>query len=521
VAWERNALHRLILTKMIDLIESIPGLLASDDAQALLEHVQQDLAAFKHLDFYARDAGAQMTRLRVMLQEYAVAIQPFKQLIKTASLPEEEQAGLLTKLAAILMLIESRQEKIKRLQRIIPQGMLDVKRAFVLASEDRCSEKDTEEKVLKNELASLQTFMSGLNKQYTDLVRQGDSFPSFSQAMTRLHWQQLHEYRARVQTLLVRVQACSTLTPAGNMLHACIKQALNNMPTVKTINRALKLLETGPLNNIGFVAKNGEDTCLYFLKQGKRFFHMPYRDDMYHVDYDPSHDLVATGGNCFGESFMFMHALQAGKCKLSCPELGLINFQLDQSRQLKFGRQTLGEADTVVTAESENQSVQWDDVKHVFLDNAQFKAGDICGLLFSMNEYTKSQRDFIPGHIAVVAKLDTQLSPYKYILFEKNFGAFGVEDDESLAYLIRDVLMPLYEGMSYSKIKLVKFAEASKETYNLLQSIKPLQTVSAASASPDGRKELALVVSGKPSFFSTYTPSSAPQANELVSTPYL
>lgn len=73
----------------------------------------------------------------------------------------------------------------------------------------------------------------------------------------------------------------------------------------------------------------------------------------------------------------------------------------------------------------------------------------------------------------VVAKLDTNLNPYKYIIYEKDFGAFGLTDDESLEYLISEQILPLYRGMNYSKIKLVKYGEASTETYDLLNKIKP------------------------------------------------
>lgn len=183
--------------------------------------------------------------------------------------------------------------------------------------------------------------------------------------------------------------------------------------------------------------------------------------------------MIGTGGNCFGESMMFIQSLSAGKFKRICPESGLINFQIDQTNQLKFEKQTLGEGETLVSAESKFKSLQWKDIKNVFLENPDFHPGDLCGFIFSMNEYTKSQRDFIPRHIAVIAKLDTKTCPYKYVVFEKELGTFGLVDDESLSYLMSHHLIPLYRGMHYSQIKLVKYGEATKATYQLINSIKP------------------------------------------------
>ena len=91
-----------------------------------------------------------------------------------------------------------------------------------------------------------------------------------------------------------------------------------------------------------------------------------------------------------------------------------------------------------------------------------------------MNSYTRSQRVFTAKHFAVVAKLDVTITPYKYIVFEQEFGAFGLEDDESLEYIINNVLLLLYAGMNYSKIKLVQYGQATQDIYDLLGKMKPI-----------------------------------------------
>ncbi|HHU0061518.1 TPA: type IV secretion protein Dot, partial [Legionella pneumophila] len=148
-------------------------------------------------------------------------------------------------------------------------------------------------------------------------------------------------------------------------------------------------------------------------------------------------------------------------------------FQLDQTRNLKFKKTILGEGETVVSESSPHDSIQWEDMMPVLLDNPYFKPGSLCGVIFSMNDYTKAHREFTAGHIIVLAKLDTKLNPYRYIVYEKDFGAFGLSDDESLEYLINKKILPLYRGLNYSKVKLVKYGKASTETYDLLNEIKP------------------------------------------------
>jgi len=171
----------------------------------------------------------------------------------------------------------------------------------------------------------------------------------------------------------------------------------------------------------------------------------------------------------------FITSLVNGDFKVLRPPMSLINYQIDQNRPWIYKKEYIASAETEVSAESIHDSIQWDDIKSVFFDESGFQPGFICGLSFSMNSYTKAQRDFTAGHIAVVAKLDIERSLYKYVVYEKEFGVFGLMDEESLEQVIR-AIMALYSGMNYSRVKLRKYGEATDKTYALLNSLIPLHS---------------------------------------------
>jgi len=260
------------------------------------------------------------------------------------------------------------------------------------------------------------------------------------------------------------------------------------MPSTKVIDTALSKIRNKSVDKTNFVATLGfsDSTavgcCNRLQRLGKNFFYLPHSNDKYHFDYNPNDDLVGTGGDCFGQSMMIISSLAQGKFKWLCPEAGLLNYQLDQSRPLPspFTKETIASAETEVSDESEHDSPQWSDLQQVFSDE-QMKAGDLCGLTFAMNSYTMSQRSFTAGHIAVVAKLDTERSLYKYIVFEKEYGVFGLVDDASLELVVKQI-MDMYKGMSYSKAKLVKYGEATDNTYELISSIKPVNSQASSVA---------------------------------------
>ena len=126
-----------------------------------------------------------------------------------------------------------------------------------------------------------------------------------------------------------------------------------------------------------------------------------------------------------------------------------------------------------------------------------------------MNEYTQSQTSFTTGHIAVLASMDVSQSFYKYIVFEKELGVFGVVDDESLEYIFMQQIMAIYGGMNYSKIKLNKYGEATPATYQFISKIKPI--------TEDAPQMITGQAQGKPNahaFFETVTPRTSHSSEE-------
>ena len=464
------------LEKLIELLDNHADILNSQHQRELSIKAKEDLLTLKHINFYAIDAEKQIESTAITIQHYLDEVQRMSEEIST------QDAGITNNIDSLLRLLKNKQKKIAAIQQQIPKGMLDIKRALQIASSHPISDSATEESLLKLRFSLLQHFMRDLNKQYSDFIIAGGYYISVMQHITVLYWNKLKDYTGLLLTIHTDLNQSNQLTDEGRFILNCIEKAIIKLPSEEDINSGIKLSSYSSetlkeklqlLYAIGFSPKRSIRTCQYLSAHQKQYFYMPHDNDKYHFDYDPAEDLAQTGGDCFGQSMMFIHALCQGKFKHFCPEPGLINFQLDQTRPLSFPKETLAEAKTDVFAGSPYQSLQWEDIKHVFFDDDLIKPNDICGLTLEMNSHTKSMRGFTAGHIAVFAKLDPALSPYKYIIFEKELGAFGLDDEDSLKHIIADVILPMYEGMSYSKIKLIKYGEATNATYDLLTSIKP------------------------------------------------
>jgi hypothetical protein len=471
---------KITLTNITRFLETNRDFLTSEHAKQLLEKTKLSITTHKSMNFYAMNVDAQLVNLFENIHDYITDMQ---QLAETLRM-QVGRAPQLSEIEHYISLLEKKSQKICHFRDSIPQGMLDVKRTMFFAKAVVFSTSPEEDASLKQHFSILRAYMSSLNDQYTAIISQGGSVYSFLAKITSLYWTKLHDYTQHLKQLYAYLKHSSYLTNEGQFIIRCFDVAIGKLPSEQLINRAIKQLNTSKksikntLKNVGFFSRSGEIACVTLSEWTKPFFHMPSSDSIYHFDYQPDEDLAGTGGNCFGESMTFIQALCIGKFKHFCPEPALINFQLDQTHTLKFGKETLGVAETVVSEGSQYHSLQWEDIKQVLIANPDFKAGDICGFHLAMNDYTKAKRSFTPGHIAVVAKLDPTLSPYHYIVFEKDFGAFGVGDEASLAYLLRDVLLPLYEGMNYSKLRLVKYGEATDATYRLLGAVKPLDCAS-------------------------------------------
>lgn len=483
-----------IFNKTFRLLTEHPHLLIGDHEQSLLNKVTTDRRHYTYINFYAIDAEQQINEKQQVIRNYIDDISQLSNRLQRISSPDMETQTFVNELSDILLSLESKKNKLTQLKTKIPEGMLDTKRALYAAKQASLSDSSEEDVALKNRLVTLTDFMTHANKEYNRIIKQGGSINVILFETTRLYWIKLCENTNHLHSIIDYINRCAQLTTIGQLVQRCLHSSLQKIPSTNQINRALNLLSTTTPNlmnrnhwmsQIAFSSVNGRKTCQFLQKSGQSFFHMPHSEEMYHIDYDPQCDLADTGGNCFGESLMFIHALSIGRFKRLCPEAGIINFQLDQTRKLAFQKILIGQGETHVSEKSEHQSLQWEDVKNVLIENPHFKPGDLCGIFFSMNEYTRAKRRFTPGHIAVIAKLDITQSPYKYVVFEKEIGVFGLVDDASLEYIISQQIMAIYEGMNYSKIDLTKYGEASPSTYQFISKIKPITADAPATRRPD------------------------------------
>jgi len=455
-------------------------LLIGDHEKALLNKVTLALENYKHINFYALNAEEQINDKLTLIRNYIDEIGPLLNRLQRLSPPDAETKACITELSSVFTSLTTKKEKLIRLKTKIPEGMLDVKRALLAVECDSLSDSPDENAVLKDRLAILKDFMSNANKEYNLIIKQGGSINVILFETTKLYWMKLREYKNRLIPVIDYIDQCSQLTRTGELVRRCLDNAHGNIPST---NGALKLLNKAAKNSIntnhliskiGFSSVNGRRACAFLKDSGKAFFHMPHNELMYHIDYDPTCDLSEAAGNCFGESMMFIDALSIGRFKRLCPEAGIINYQLEQTRQLAFKKTPIGEGETDVSADSIHQSLQWEDAKKALIDNPHFNPGDICGMSLSMNAYTQAQKGFMFGHCAVLAKLDVTQSLYKYIVFEKELGIFGLVDDESLEYIFSQQIMAIYEEVNHSKIKLNKYGEATPLTYQFISKIKPI-----------------------------------------------
>ena len=455
-------------------------LLMGDREKALLNKVKDDLRQYNHINFYAINAGEQIDAKLMMIGDYYRQISLLSSRLSLISPLDLETKAFIHDLSTVLISLRSKQDKLARLQTQIPEGMLDVKRALLIVDGYALSDSLDEDAALKRLFIGLKAFMSNANKDYNLIIKQGGAINDILFKTTTLYWLKMRDYKHSLYSLIEHSEECSQLTKAGDLARRCLYNAYRSIPST---SHALELLDKVVKNQIdidrvisqvGFYSENGRMTCGFLSRLGKPFFHIPHSEKMYHIDYDPTYDIAEAAGNCFGESMMFIHALSNGRFKRLCPEAGIINFQLEQTRRLSFQKVFIGEGETDVSAESRHQSLQWEDAKKVLIDNPHFNSGDICGISLAMNEYTQAQKSFTTGHIAVLAKLDVTQSQYKYIIFEKELGVFGLVDDESLEYIFSQQIMAIYQEMNYSKIKLNKYGEATSATYQLIRKIKPM-----------------------------------------------
>jgi hypothetical protein len=459
---------QFVLRKMHDVLEENIVLFSETDAEKVLAQLKKDIKNYKSIDFYHPRAAELLEQTSKLVSTYLRAMNALKGHTSALS-TSPAQARVLQQLENILASLNGKEIKLERLREHIPKGMLDVKRALTITGP--FSESEAENTNLLKRLEFIKNFLIQINSQYVAFIQQKTTLNELMWNTTAFYWEKLAEYKALVQHCSNELEH-STLTTSGMFVLECFNAALKQIPSTPTFEYTSARGRAKLLKEFGFYAKEAIACCRKLSKLGKTYFHLPHHNDKYHFDYDPTADLCATGGDCFGQCMTFIGSLMKGDFKLIRPPISLINFQLDQNRPWTVSEKAfIAGAETEVSAESSYDSLQWDDLKSVFSNEAGFLPGCICGLNFTMNDYTRAKRDFTAGHIAVVAKLDQRLSPYKYVVYEKELGAFGLDDEESLELVIKTIL-DLYLGMNYSKAKLIKYGEASAASYVLLRSIQ-------------------------------------------------
>lgn len=495
-------------------------LLVGENEKALLSKVNSDYINYKHIDFYAINAEQQINNKLQTIENYINEINQLTNRLQKNNHTHDETHTFIDKLSRALVSLEKKKIQLTRLKTKIPEGMLDIKRALYISEQSLLSYSQEENNTLKNMMVVLKEFMLTANKKYNRTIKEGGNLNFILFATTILYWNTLNENRKIVNAALDYVNKCTELTSSGKLVQRCITNASQKSPNQNTIEKALDLLcqtnrqkphKNHLLNQVGFSSLEGRRICHHFKKSDKSFFHMPHNDYMYHLDYDPQLDLAETGGNCFGEALMFIHALSIGRFKLLCPEAGIINYQLDQTRKHPFKKILLGQAQTDVSDLSPYKTLQWENAKELILGNPNFIPGDLCAIFLTMNEYTRSKRSFTAGHLAVIAQLDLTQSAYKYVVFEKEIGVFGLVDDESLEYIVKEHIITMYEGMNYSNIELTKYADATPATYQFINQINPIiENLSTV------QKNQIATTPNTPSFFQPTRPPCAPDINILT-----
>jgi len=293
--------------------------------------------------------------------------------------------------------IEQVLDKQTRLNEQIPKGMLDVKRALrfnmeLTALRNEIKEKehqldflpadDVKRRAMQERINQLQTdeqrlaalqfstspeidaqikeLLDDLNKQmssgiqgYQDLAVSGGDINAFLHQTTAFYWETIFLYRTTLSAVNDFMKQAKPLTKEGNLIATCIKDALQKSPKQEDINTALKAVAevdvnlssrqktyNQPLGNnqfIRFYRPKAHVFITTMLKKTDPFFFIPYNASNYALDHPAHTDLSGNLGNCYGEVQMFLLRINQKKTMLNniCPQTDLINFQLDQTRNIK------------------------------------------------------------------------------------------------------------------------------------------------------------------------------------------
>lgn len=355
-----------------------------------------------------------------------------------------------------------------------------------------------ENKRLFEKFDELKELMSMSIKDYQELVMKGSEYNAHLHLTTAFYWQNLYLYRINVSAIhhyLTSLKKGNALAKEGLFILKCIDSALKEIPSMKIIANNLKNVrsvaehhlvtrektynnnkpkEERPDDNVTRFYNHSVCEIMEKLFQEKKeeekngFFFFPYNPHQYVLDHPAETDLADTLGNCHGEAMVFLIKINAPKPTINniCPERELINYQLDQFRPFSasFPPETLA----TVTSPKNGTKLTWDDIKAPILESpTSTQYGDLCIIRFSgsIKGY-----DAPVGHRVALIKIKDP-NPYKYVVYDYNFGPFGFQNEEQLEIYFK-TLFKYY--CRYTGFELSKQGELSESGYDFINSIEPV-----------------------------------------------
>ncbi len=343
-----------------------------------------------------------------------------------------------------------------------------------------------EDENLISMLIEIRNLMASSIKDYQAIAVSGGEYNSLLHKTTAFYWENLSLYRQTLAAVNKLFQEATGLTIHGKFLAECIQQAYAQIPEERLINLALEQVakvdvslsqrETVYSRTIagGSPLNFYKDMSAVFNVRtaagvAKPFFYIPYNPNLYVLDHPAHMDLANTLGNCFGESLMFLQRINGESPAITniCPERDLINFQLDQSRKI-FGCKKISRID-IVEKTRDRGHLLWDDIKTILIKAPESKHGDLCLCRFDGGSIVGHDAEV--KHVLGLIKLNSDDSPYKYVVYDYNFGVFGCSSAAQLKIYFEMVLE------YYSKFyifKLDKYADVSESCKRFISNIKPV-----------------------------------------------
>ncbi|RUR09286.1 hypothetical protein [Legionella sp. km772] len=386
--------------------------------------------------------------------------------------------------------LESGDPKIEQLNRLI----VELNKRKAALPELRFTNSGTSDELLKSMLKDLRKLMKTSIDGYQDLAIAGGDLNAYLHQTTGFYWENLLLFRRTVESINQQLQQAKDLTPQGQDLAQCISNGLKHIPSEQSIQKALqevrKVDSNLRLKDSAYLTKvDNHNTAVRFYKMaatnlldkimaknaGPNFF-FPYNSANYVLDHPPHTDISGALGNCFGETQMFLKQINSKTPTLNniCPQPDLINFQLDQTR--KASTKLAKDLGSYTADPTKGEFAKWSTIKDLVTQEVDSqKHGDVCWLRFSGARVPGHDKDV--SHAMGFIKMKNP-SPYKYIIYDYNFGAMGFSDDLQLQTFFENIFEGPVAYYPYTKCSLEKLDEVRDECqlfFNGPDGVKPLQ----------------------------------------------